>query len=145
MQSNIEPTADIDTTLAPGFRREIRPPGIRKIATEEVLKARVTNGHRKFCMDKRSNFIVSVEPKVATPEPLKLARKLSALPLVRVLRRQRKFAREASTAKHILAKLSGYSAIRPRVAAAQDSALAALGQATAELKARALACEGRLA
>jgi len=113
--------------------------------------ARLSRAERKHAMNIRARDFTSLtlwkspEPTPATPEPVKLARKLAKLPLVQVLRRQRRFAREASTAKHILAKLSGYSAIRSHVAAAQDRALAAFKQATAELKARALACEGRLA
>ena len=113
---------------------------------------RLNRSGRERIMRLRDRLFTSMQPEVdiivptaATPEPLKLARKLAKLPLVRVLRRQRKFAREASTAKHLLAKMSGFSRIRTHVAAAQDTALAALGQATAELKARALACEGRLA
>lgn len=131
--------------VAPGFKRQSCPAAIVTISTRELTRWDSRRNSREYFLRRRANLIVPKDPVKVSPAPVKFARYLTGLKLKQLFRQQSKFAREASTAKHLLAKLSGFSKIRAGVVAAQDSALAALGQVTAEIKARKLACDGKLA
>lgn len=88
----------------------------------------------------------TVTDYLATPQPVKFARKLTALKLSRLVRRQKKFARLASAAKHLLDRMMpGPSRIRSAIESRHVEVLGFFNQVSAEIKARALACEGRLA
>lgn len=110
-------------------------------------RTRVSRGVRKRLLMARSYVLTPVEgpvePKVGA---VKFAVKLTTLKLTQLFRRQAKFARLASTAKHILVKMSpGPSRLKSHVETQQGEALGCLGQVTAEIQARNLAAQGKLA
>lgn len=117
--------------------------GVPGVTTEH----RLNRGERKRLFAMRSYVLTPItEPKPAKSEPVRFAVKLTTLKLTQLFRRQAKFARLASRAKHILAKMSPEpSRLKAALQAGQDSALASLGQVCAEIRARSLAAEGRLA
>ena len=87
------------------------------------------------------------KPPVRTPPrpwPIKLAEKLAKLTLKQVGRRRAKFARRASTAKHLLAKLLEGGRTASQVILVQDMNLAAFKQANAELEARRLHAQDQI-
>lgn len=107
---------------------------------------KLNRGERKkmhFC---RSFLLRPRESVEVKPFPVKFALRLTGLKLTQLVRQQKKFARLASSAKYVAAKLSpGPSKIRSAVEGQQEECLARFKQVTAEIQARALACEGRLA
>lgn len=86
-----------------------------------------------------------VSPDKPIHPAIKLTLKLQSLPLERVIRRQKQFARRASTAKHILAKMRPESPLRSGMEAAHGNWIGKFQQATAEIHARNLAATNRLA
>lgn len=108
-------------------------------------KGRLGRGARKALLYLRSYRIKLVEPLVPIAEPVRFARQLTGLKLTQLVRRQKKFARMSSTSRHLLEKMAPDSSFRPRLQAHQDDCLGFLNQVTAEIKARELACQGRLA
>lgn len=90
------------------------------------------------------DLIVEFEKADAKPHGAKLLRQLAKLPLARVGRRIRQFARRASTAKHLAAKCAGTSSFRAALRRSQDHELNNLRQAVAEVDARELAVQNRL-
>ena len=108
---------------------------------------RLSRGERERLHAARSFVLTPIdpEPKEAKPEAVKLAVKFTTLKLKQLLRARAKYARLASRAKHILAKMSPDSSrLRTAVQTQQDLTIAMLGQVNAEIQARKLACEGKL-
>jgi len=107
---------------------------------------RLSRGERERLLYARSYILTPVEPQEPKPSAVKLAVKFTVLKLKQLLRARAKFARLASTAKHLLAKMDpSPSRLRSAVQTQQDLALATLGQVNAEIQARALAAQGKLA
>jgi len=107
----------------------------------------LTNWHRTSGsarrIAKRATFqTLLLFPDKPVRREIKLALKLQSLPLVKVFRRQRQFARRASTALHLLRKMAEKSPFRPGMEDAHRNWIGAFKQATAEIKARALTAEG---
>lgn len=78
------------------------------------------------------------------PAPVRFARKLTGLKLTQLFRRRRQWARRASTALHLSRKLSPESVFRNSVEQQHLASIHCFKQTTAEISARALACEGKL-
>lgn len=140
-----------DQDIAEGFKRSAIVAGHDRAASTGLLsnpKGKLNRGIRKMLMLARSYIIRPVESvnTVAIAAPVKFARKLTTLKLRQLVRQQKKFAREASTAKHLIAKMSpGPSRLKSVMQNRHDEFIACFNQVSAEIKARALACEGRLA
>ena len=125
---------------------EIRPEGIRAPVVPGIARKDTTrlltgplnrNGRRAF-MEARGE--VCLDPKYVGKRPVagpaKLALKLEKLNFRQLTRRLRQFARKASTAKHLAARLSPTSAFRPQLLASQNANLHAFQQTRAELNTR---------
>lgn len=134
------------TITRSGFRRKPIVPGHDRAASTALLgnpKGKLTRGLRKTLHYFRSYIWVPIEPVEATPAPVKFARRLTALKMSQLIRQQKKFARESSTAKHLLDKLM--PGFRSAMQARHDEHLNCFKQVTAEIKARLLAAQGKLA
>lgn len=82
-------------------------PTLPLAATAKALsdpKAKFSRRYRKQLMRSRERRCI-ISPDVGIPGPVKLAKKLAALPIVRLVKFQRRFARRASTAAHLAHKL----------------------------------------
>ncbi len=145
MNTNTE-SVNLEDGCGQNFNVKRVSPGILAAITKELLLPKVPRGRQEYLLVLRATvYTAKPETVKAIPAPVKFARKLAGLKLTQLFQQQRKFAREASKAKHLLLKMSGFSRVRTQVAAAQDLALAALKQVTAEIKARQLAATGKLA
>lgn len=134
------------TDIAPGFSRQSANPNTVKLSTEVLIDPlNFSRGVRKSLMAARSNVIINDEAPTPRHPAVKFALKLRSLTQTQLGRRLKQFARRAATAKNILAKLSSDSRFRPAIQAQQDASLGCFGQVIAELKARQLAVDGRLA
>lgn len=134
--------------MSGGIKRMSRSGITRRASTAELIQHKISGPRRRQMM--RSREMICVDDY--TPQPTegihpaaRCARKLTELPLVKVLRRQHQFARRSSTAAHLAAKLHNDSPFRPAVVAEANANRGFFGQATAEINARMLACQGRLA
>ena len=107
-------------------------------------KTKLTNRMRKNMKAERA-FIVTPETKESVKDELKLLRKLEVLPINKVLRRLKQYARRSSTARHLLEKMSKSSPFRRALELDQLHNVNSFRQTVAELKARALKAQGRLA
>ena len=114
---------------------------------EESTKAlttmkRMSNRYRKSLMRSREQVCIFVS-EVPVPAPVKTMRKLKECTMRQVYRRQHQFARRASTAFHILKKMTQDSPFRPPVEHACAVNLAFLKQATAEVTFRMIPATAR--
>lgn len=135
--------------IADGFKRGPIVAGHDRAASTALLSnptGKLNRGIRKMLMLARSYVIRPVEPVKPVAFPVKLARRLTGLKMSQLLRKQNQFAREASTAKHLIAKMSpGPSRLKSVMQNRHDEFISCFNQVRAEIKARVLAAEGRLA
>jgi hypothetical protein len=137
------------SAMSGGIKRLSRSGITRRASTLELTSSLKMSGSRRRAL-MRSRDLVCVDAH--TPQPTegvhpaaRVARKLTELPLAKVVRRQHQYARRASTAAHLAAKLNENSPFRPAVLQEASVNRGYFGQATAEINARMLACAGKLA
>lgn len=114
----------------------LHPPTMSLVASAKALtKEKMSNTRRKVFMRSRDRVVI-VDADSARPQSEKLGRKLAALPLLKVLSFQRRFARRASTVMHTLRKMAPDSVFRPGLEQAQRANLGAMNLCTREHKSR---------
>lgn len=91
------------------------------------------------------DYTCAFNTATAIAAPVRFARKLTGLKLAQLIRRQRQWARRASTALHLARKLSPESVFRRAIEQQHLTAINCFKQVNAEILARKLACEGKLA
>lgn len=137
------------SAMSGGLKRMSRSGITRRASTAELVGYKISGPRRRALLRSRDMVCLDVARPLFDAEPVhpaaRVARKLTQLPLVKVLRRQHQFARRASTAAHLAVKLHNDSPFRPAVVAEANANRGYFGQATAEINARMLACAGKLA
>lgn len=115
----------------------LHPPTMSLVASAKALTTeKMSNKRRKLFIRSRDRVVI-VNRDEAQPQSEKLGRKLAALPLVKVLSFQRRFARRASTVMHTLRKMAPDSIFRPGLEQAQRANLGAMNLCTREHQHRA--------
>ena len=117
----------------------------RRAGLDTLIKRQKLSGTERRMAKRATHQVLMLFPDQPIEPAVKLVLKLQSLPLVKVIRRQKQFARKASTAKYLLLKMADKSPFRPGMEEAQRGWIGAFRQATAEIKARGLAATGKLA
>lgn len=113
--------------------------GIPLVASAAILtdpKAKTGRGAREVLTRSRDVLCTDTTPTPPRPAPVRLALRLQKMPFVKLQSNLRRFARRASTAKYLAAKLSEDSPYRAAVERSQTQQLNALRQAQAEIQSR---------
>lgn len=105
---------------------------------------KMNRGQRKI-LHRSRDLRITIPVAESINPAVKFARKLLGLTLTQVLRREHQYARRASTAMHVAKKLSADSPFRRAIEHQQLFHLGRFKQSRAEVQARELAAQGKLA
>lgn len=112
-------------------------PVLRQIATKILTNPKYkVNARTRRKLALRRGVVVEVPRTQPTHPSVKLALKLTKLPLAMLFRRLKQSARRAATCKNILAELSKDSQFAPPIEAQHTHQLGVYKQVAAEIKSR---------